>query len=82
MPRSQVFTQKDTQIGIKLQTTPIDREEYGEGKADAHGTGEKEHNDTIRYRKGTGPPVDTRRRGEQACGWWRQADRGRDPWTG
>ena len=32
--RPQVFTQKDTQRGIKLQTTPKDGAEHGEFKAD------------------------------------------------
>ena len=38
-PRPQVFTQKDTQRGIKLQTTPRDGTEHGEGESDAQGTG-------------------------------------------
>ena len=38
-PRPQVFTQKDTQRGIKLQKTQKDGAEHGEGDEDAQGTG-------------------------------------------
>ena len=38
-PRPQVFTKKDTQQGIKIQTTPIDSAEHREGKADAQAKG-------------------------------------------
>ena len=56
-PRPQVFTQKYTQRGIKLHTTPRDGAEHGEGEADAQGKGKKEHEATTRDRKETGPPV-------------------------
>ena len=46
--------QKDTQHGIKLQTTPRDGAEHGEGEADAQGTGGKEHDTTTQYLQGTG----------------------------
>ena len=36
---SQFFTQNDTQRGIKLQTSPRDVAEQGEGEANAQGTG-------------------------------------------
>ena len=38
-PRPQVFMQKDTQRGIKLQTTPRYGAEHGEGEADSQGAG-------------------------------------------
>ena len=40
-PMPLVFAQKDTRTGIKLQKTPIDGAEHGEGKAEAQGTGER-----------------------------------------
>ena len=40
-PRPKVFTQKDTQREIKLQTIPRDGAEHGEVEADAKGVGDK-----------------------------------------
>ena len=81
-PRPQVFTQKDTQRGIKLQMTPRDGAEHGGVEADAQGKGGEEHDATTRYRQGTGPLVEAGRGGDRACGWWRQAKIVRDPCTG
>ena len=69
-------------LGFKLQTTPRDGAEHCEGEADAQSKRgqrtRRQHpvpaGDWVagRVRKGGG---------EQACGWWRQVDRGREPWT-
>ena len=40
-PMPEFFTQKDAQHGNKLQTTPRDGVENGEGDASAQGTGEE-----------------------------------------
>ena len=58
MPRPQVFTQKDTQQGIKLQTTPRDGAEHREGEADEQRLGvQKNTIPTTWYWQGTGLPV-------------------------
>ena len=46
------------------------------------GKGDEEHESITWYRQGTGPPAKAGREGERVCGWWRQEERGRDPWTG
>ena len=52
-------------VGIKLQKTPRDGAEHGEGEAQEQETVEEEHSATTRDRQGTGPPVEEGRGGEQ-----------------
>ena len=65
-PRPLAVVQKDPIENRKLQKTPRDDAEIGEGEADAQGKGEEEQTDTTWYRKGTGPPVEAGRGWERA----------------
>ena len=69
-------------IEIKLHTTPRDGAKHGEGEADAQGTGGRRTRRHHPVPAGDWSAGLGRQGGRWVCGWWRQAEVGRDPWTG
>ena len=55
-------------IHKKIQKTPRDGTEHGEGEAEAQGMGEEEHGTTTQDHQGSGPPVEVvRGEGRDVC---------------